>query len=532
MNFQVIKVNNIKGSKYSVTHIPAGHSKKVDGITLYNKSPVSMPDIDVDFARNDEMKELLVEKWGDDAVVPISNWNTLQLKSLIKDISKFYEIEFSEVNRVTKVMVDEATGPAKRKHGIKAGVYDPTWEEVLEFSSSLQGFLKKYPQVGENVKILVGQIRSQGKHAGGLIVGENLNRNLPLVRSKGTLLSPFSEGQNVRHLEPLGFIKFDILGLESLALMEDTIKNILVKQDFEVSFDEIKHFYNEFLHPDVIDINDRSVYQNVYHEGNFVDTFQFTQKGAQNFCQQACPERIEEIAAVTSLYRPGPLANKMHESYIEVKKRPHSVSYPCKEYKEVTKDTYGQLVFQEQISEMALKFSDKMTSDDAQKLRKLLTKKEKGGVKDLSKIKDEFIKKFMIRDFSEKNAKKLKDYYLKFVGGAKEKGIDEEVAEKIWNTMEEFAGYAFNKCLDGDTPVETRKGIKKIKDVEIGDFVNSENGFVKVNQVYKQGVKKTYKIKTKGGRELVCTLDHKLETKHGMKTLREIIQNKYKIVTK
>ncbi len=105
------------------------------------------PDIDYDVSRPMELKDKLIELWGNDVVAPISNWNTLQLKSLIKDISKLYGIEFSEVNLVTNAMISEATPLAKRKHGIKAGMYNPTWQEVMEFSSSLRNFLNTYPNV-------------------------------------------------------------------------------------------------------------------------------------------------------------------------------------------------------------------------------------------------------------------------------------------------------------------------------------------------------------------------------------------------
>ncbi len=101
------------------------------------------PDIDYDVADPMALKEMLIEEWGEDTVAPISNWNTLQLRSLIKDISKFYGIPFTEVNAVTGRMLHEAKAPAKKKHGIKAGVYNPTFEEVMEFSTTLQAFLKK-----------------------------------------------------------------------------------------------------------------------------------------------------------------------------------------------------------------------------------------------------------------------------------------------------------------------------------------------------------------------------------------------------
>ena len=174
-----------------------------------------------------QLKEELIEEWGDDTVVPISNWNTLQLRSLIKDISKFYDVPFTEVNSVTSKMIYEATPLAKKKHGITAGVYNPTFEEVMEFSDSLKKFLGKYPHIKTHVESLYGQVRSCSRHAGGVVIGENLDEWMPLIASGGVRQTPWSEGQNVRQLEPMGFIKFDLLGLASLRMIEGAIRHIL-----------------------------------------------------------------------------------------------------------------------------------------------------------------------------------------------------------------------------------------------------------------------------------------------------------------
>ena len=130
------------------------------------------PDADYDGSDPMELKEKLIGEWGDSTVVPISNWNTLQLKSLIKDISKLYGIPFAKVNEVTGKMINEATPQAKKKNGITAEVYNPTFDEVMEFSDTLKVFLQEYPHVKTHVQTLYGQIRSASRHAGGCLVGK------------------------------------------------------------------------------------------------------------------------------------------------------------------------------------------------------------------------------------------------------------------------------------------------------------------------------------------------------------------------
>jgi len=272
------------------------------------KDATDFPDIDSDFADNAYLKEKLVELWGEDSVVSITNWNTLKLKSTLKDLARFFEIPFEEVNTITKKMMKEAMGPAKKKHGITAGVYEPTYEELLEFSPSFNGFLKTYPKIKEYVERILGEIKSAGAHAGGVLISENLNEKMPLIYVKGTRQTPWTEGQTVRHLEPLGFIKFDLLGLGTLGVIQKCIERILlVKLGRQPEFHEIREWYENHLSPDVLDLEDKQVFHNIFHEGKWLGIFQFTEKGAQTFCKEASPNNVEEISAITSLYRPGPL---------------------------------------------------------------------------------------------------------------------------------------------------------------------------------------------------------------------------------
>ena len=381
------------------------------------------PDIDYDVSDPFVLKESLIKEWGEDNVVPISNWNTLQLRSLIKDIAKLYDIPFQKVNKVTGAMVGEAIGPAKRDNGITTGVYTPTFDELMKYSSTLQSFLEEYPEVETHVRTLMGQVRSCSRHAGGLVVGEDLNKYMPLIYSGGVRQTPWTEGQNVRHLETMGFIKFDILGLGTLRMIEGAITKILEKRTGTTpSFEHVKNFYDDNLHPDKIDFTNQEIYKNIFHKGKWAGVFQFAEPGAQAFCKRAKPTSLIDIAAITSIFRPGPLGAKVDRKYVEAKQNPQYIKYVHTIVEEVTQETYGFLIFQEQIALLAHRLGKNISLDEGNLLRKLLTKKGTGKI-----------------------AAKKTRIYNKFIAGCTEKGIAKADSQTLWNTFEYFSGYGFNK---------------------------------------------------------------------------------------
>ena len=381
------------------------------------------PDIDYDVSDAFGLKEILAKEWGETTVVPISNFNTLQLRSLIKDISKFYKVPFTEVNPVTSRMVKEATPKAKAKHGIRAGVYVPTFEEVMEYSESLNRFLTKYPHIKTHIEALVGQVRSTSRHAGGVVIGEDLDKYMPLICSGGVVQTPWSEGMNVRHLEPLGFIKFDILGLSTLEMIQCAVGHVLKRYHGveNPTFKDIKDYYDNHLHPDKIDLNDQKVYKNIFQKGKFVGVFQFTNAGAQRLARKVKPKDIIDISAITSIYRPGPLSAGVDKSYAKAKKE-QDVTYLNDIVEEVTKETAGFMIFQEQIALLAHKLGKNVSLEEGNKLRKLLTKKGTG-----------------------KGAEEKEDIRQRFIEGCADKSIDREAADALWRNFEYFSGYGFNK---------------------------------------------------------------------------------------
>tara|TARA_Y100000310_G_scaffold324049_1_gene385411 strand:+ start:1139 stop:4543 length:3405 start_codon:yes stop_codon:yes gene_type:complete len=378
------------------------------------------PDIDYDVADPMTLKEVLIDEWGENNVVPISNWNTLGLRSLIKDISKFYGIPFTEVNTVTGKMLSEAKAGVKKERDETAGaMLNPTFEEIKKHSTSLRSFLNKHPKVKEHIDALHGQIRSVSRHAGGIVVAEDLHKSMPLIVSGGVRQTPWSEGQNVRHLEPLGFVKFDILGLKTLRMLDIAIRHIL-KRHFgvqEPTFYDVRAFYDAYLHPDVIDTDDQDVYENVYHKGRWAGNFQFTEDGAQNFCQSVKPTNIIDVTAITSTYRPGPMGAKVHKKYAKAKNDPDSVTYLNDKVRAITEETSGFLIFQEQIAMLAHELGKDVDLDEGNMLRKVLTKK--GTAKEA--MKNKIHKKFMAGE------------------------LPKDEADALWQTFEYFSGYGFNK---------------------------------------------------------------------------------------
>jgi len=382
------------------------------------------PDIDIDFGDNSLIKDKMVEEWGEDSVAFISNYNTLQLSSLIKDISKREGVDFTIVNKVTKAMLAEATPIAKKKHGIKAGVYTPTFHEVCEYSESLQNFFRQFPEIQAQVFGLIGQPRSIGRHAAGAIIGDYLPSKMPLITSKGIRQTPWAEGQNVRHLEPLGFIKFDILGLETLKMFEDAIQRILINQGTRnPTFEDCRQWYMENLHPSVLDMDDPVVYEEVFHEGKFAGIFQFMNGGMQRLGKNAKVSSIEEIATVSAIYRPGPLSANVDKMYVKAKFGDDDIEYDHPLVEQVLGKTFGLIVFQEDIMNLVNTLGDKITMSDANVLRKLLTKK----------------------GLSETKMRKKKDLYDRFVKGCEKKGMSFTQAKVLWDKMEYFSGYGFSK---------------------------------------------------------------------------------------
>ena len=144
------------------------------------------------------------------------------------------------------------------------------------------------------------------------------------------------------------------------------------------TFKDVRDFYHKYLHPDAIDFNDQEVYANIFQKGNWAGIFQFTEQPAQNFCKRAQPESLIDLAAITSIYRPGPLSANVHEQYVDAKNNPDDIEHIHDIVQEETQETFGFLIFQEQIALLAHKLGKNLSLDEGNMLRKVLTKKGTG----------------------------------------------------------------------------------------------------------------------------------------------------------
>jgi DNA polymerase III alpha subunit len=181
--------------------------------------------------------------FGYENVVPISTMNLFKLKSLVKDLSKFYGLPFEEVNAATRT-VEEDVRKATLKSGDDKNLFVLTYDEAMQYSPSFKAYMDKYPQLQTSIKVLFKQQRSLGRHAGGVLIADDLPSKMPLITSGGEPQAPWLEGTGVKTLEKIGkFIKYDILGLETLRLIERAIEVILKRRGGIVEFEleGIKH---------------------------------------------------------------------------------------------------------------------------------------------------------------------------------------------------------------------------------------------------------------------------------------------------
>ncbi len=422
------------------------------------------PDIDSDCEDRERVLEILIENFENDGrkrVAPISNFNAVTVKSGIKDASRFHDVPFQDANEVTKAIPDKIEDDQGNEMESKLASIELVERRVPEVAE----FFSQYPMVKDEVELIKGQFRAISRHAGGVVIADDIDSIAPLTYSRGIIQTGLSDGIASRVGADMGFIKFDLLGLGTLRIISDCIHDIIhyhqsdwltevqdwageaatytndegeLESPFDFSssefrnfatVDQLKHrfkfvraFYENMLSPSVIDLNDQHVYQTVYQEGRFVGVFQMESEGMRRCTQSFFPNCIQDIFAAVAIYRPGPLAADVDKLYSQYKVKAEQGNLQAEHpiIDKVLEKSYGLLIYQEQLMELAGKLGG-LHQKDVQKFRKVVSKKA-----------------------VEKEKVFIDRIYAQFLQGCANNGYPEYKAEELWRKMVAFGEYAFN----------------------------------------------------------------------------------------
>ena len=352
----------------------------------------SMPDFDVDFCqeRRGEVIKYVQNKYGGAShVAQILTYGTMKARGVIRDVGRAMDIPYGEVDKIAKLI------PEELKMTIKKAFAD---------EPRLQDAANRDPKIAELLRVaqaLEGLARHTSTHAAGVVVSpQPMVEFLPTCRGKdGETLTQY----DMQHTEMTGLIKFDFLGLKTLTVIDKALKHI--KADIGTDLDI-----------DAIPTDDLKTYD-LLCKGDALGVFQLESSGMRELLVKMAPTQFSDLIALVALYRPGPLESGMVNDFVETKHGRATANYPLPQIKPVLEETYGVIVYQEQVMQIANILAS-YSLGDADNLRRAMGKK-KAEVMDREKVK--------------------------FMAGAKKNGIPEDKAEYIFDLMAKFAGYGFNK---------------------------------------------------------------------------------------
>ncbi|MGI6629929.1 MAG: DNA polymerase III subunit alpha [Bacillota bacterium] len=356
-----------------------------------NPERVSMPDIDIDFCfeRRGEVIDYLVQRYGSDRVAQIITFGTMAAKAAIRDVGRVLNISYGEVDRVAKLIPNDL--------GI-------TINRALEVSRELRAYYEEDPKIKELIDLarqLEGMPRHASTHAAGVVISRNkLMEHLPIQKTTdGAVTTQFAK----ETVEEIGLLKMDILGLRTLTVIRDALENIKLNKNIELDINDLP-------------LDDSKTYE-LLSQGDSTGVFQLESSGMKNILKNLKPERFEDIIALVALYRPGPLGSGMVEDFIDRKHGRRKTDYLHEDLKPILQETYGVILYQEQVMKIASTLAG-FSLGQADMLRRAMGKK-----------KPEVI------------AGQRKN----FMEGALKNGVTGDVAGQIFELMEYFAGYGFNK---------------------------------------------------------------------------------------
>lgn len=359
-----------------------------------NPDRVSMPDIDIDFCvrgRPDVINHV-ADLYGRDSVCQIITFGTMASRSAIKDVGRALDMPYAEVERIAKMIPPPVRG---RNVSITSAM-----EQVPELRKAID----TNPQIKDLIDLsrrLEGCARHASVHAAGVVISpEPLHELIPIaVSAKDELTTQYA----MSDLEKTGMLKMDFLGLTALTVISDCLKSIKSALDVEIEWGDLP-------------LNDEKTMQ-LFAAGRTEAVFQFESSGMQEICRKLKPKGLEDLAALNALYRPGPLDGGMVDDFIARHLGQKSVRYIVPEMKDILCNTYGILVYQEQIMQLAQQLGG-YSLGEADLMRRAMGKKKR---------------------------EEMALHEQKFVSGAIERGIKKEKAEQIFSLMAQFADYGFNR---------------------------------------------------------------------------------------
>ncbi len=355
-----------------------------------NPERISMPDIDLDFdpERREDVINYIRTKYGEDNVAQIVTFGKMKAKLAIRDTGRVLEVPLGDVDKLAK-LIPETPNVSLR--------------EQVEKNEELQKEIKRMeaaPKLIDYALKLENNIRNTGMHAAGVVIApKKLIEFMPLYKAKDKIVTQFEKEE----VEQIGLLKLDILGLKTLTIIKNILSSIKEIEKKEVDLQNIP-------------LDDKKTFE-LFQKGHTDGIFQFESSGMRDFLKRSKPMRFEDLVVLNGLYRPGPLLTGMADTYVKRKIGKEKVSYVFKETEDILSDTYGVIVFQEQVMRISQVIAGFPLSK-ADEMRKIMGKKL---VQKLPVVKNDFL------------------------AGAVKRGFDKKKSEELFSQMETFAEYGFNK---------------------------------------------------------------------------------------
>ena len=357
-----------------------------------NPDRISMPDIDIDFDDEGRGKVLdwVVKKYGEKRVAHIITFGKMAAKLAIRDVARVQKLPLPEANRLAK-LVPEKPGMT----------LDKAYKESPELKTESEKGTAEVVSVLDYAHTLEGSVRNTGTHACGIIIGkDDLEKYIPVSTAKDSELKYVTQYDG-KHVEDVGLLKMDFLGLKTLSIIKDAVENVRLST-------------GDIIDIESVNLEDKETYE-LYARGETTALFQFESDGMKKHLKALKPTRFEDLIAMNALYRPGPM--EYIPQFVRRKHGQEPIEYDLPEMEEYLKETYGITVYQEQVMLLARKLGN-FTRGQSDSLRKAMGKKIISMMEELK---------------------------VKFLEGCEKNGHPIDKVEKIWHDWEAFAKYAFNK---------------------------------------------------------------------------------------